>query len=400
MEAPPPVDTCVRRPSRPKVRTADTVSPPPATVTATPPAMASPTARVPGRELGDLEQAHGAVPVDGPGAAQLVHELGRGRGADVERHLVGGDAVGGRDARGRAGDGLARHHHVRGDDEGAARGAGLGEDLARDRDLVPGALGRADLVALGGEERVGHGAADEHRVGDGEHVPDEADLVRDLEAAEDHDERPRRVAQQAAEDLELLGHEQPGDRGQVVRDALGGGVRPVRRAEGVVDVDVAQRRQLLGEPGVVAGLLRVEAEVLEQQDVAGPERGRGLRGRGADAVVRGRDGAAEQLGEARRHGRHAQPVDHLPLGPAEVGHEHDRAALVEQVRDRGQGGADARVVDDAAVFERHVEVDAHEHALARERIVGERALHGDVSLPGLVFRCQSTRCTRSTRRHE
>ena len=47
MEAPPPVDTWVRRPSRPKVRTADTVSPPPATVTATPPAMASPMARVP-----------------------------------------------------------------------------------------------------------------------------------------------------------------------------------------------------------------------------------------------------------------------------------------------------------------------------------------------------------------
>ena len=47
MEAPPPVDTWVRRPSRPNVRTADTVSPPPATVTAAPPAMASPTARVP-----------------------------------------------------------------------------------------------------------------------------------------------------------------------------------------------------------------------------------------------------------------------------------------------------------------------------------------------------------------
>ena len=102
--------------------------------------------------------------------------------------------------------------------------------------LVAGALGRADLVALGGEERVGHGAADEHRVGDGEHVPDEADLVGDLEAAQHDHERPRGVAEQAPEHLDLLGHEQAGDRGQVVRDALGGGVRPVRGAEGVVDV--------------------------------------------------------------------------------------------------------------------------------------------------------------------
>ena len=265
------------------------------------------------------------------------------------------------------------------------RRGGLGEDLAGDGDLVTGALGRAHLVPLGGQERVGHGAADQHRVGDGEHVPDEADLVRDLESAEDDDERPRRLAEQAAEDLELLGHEQAGHRGQIVRDPLGGGVRTVSRAEGVVDVDVAERRQLLGEAGIVAGLLRVEAEVLEQEDVPRAKGGRRLRGRGADAVVRGRDRAAEQLGEARRHGRHAQPVDDLALGPAEVGHEHDRTALVEQVGDRGQGGADARVVDDTAVFERHVEVDAHERALARERIVGERALHGGVSLPGLVY---------------
>jgi hypothetical protein len=168
-----------------------------------------------------------------------------------------------------------------------------------------------------------------------------------------------------------------------VRDAFGGCVRAVSRAEGVVDVHVAQLRQLLGEPGVVAGLLRVEAEVLQQEDVPGPERGRGPRCRGADAVVRGRDRATEQLGEAPGHRRHAQLLDDLPLGTAEVGHEDDRAALTLQVGDRGQRGADARVVDDAPVFERHVEVDAHEGALARERVVGERALHGGVSLPNL-----------------
>ena len=351
-----------------------------------------------GRELRHLEQAHRAVPVDGPGAAQLAYELGRGLGADVERHLVGGDAVGRRHTRRRAGGGLSRHHDVRRDDEPAVRGVRLGQDLAGDGDLVSGALGRADLVALGAEERVGHGAADEHRVRDGEHVPDEADLVGDLEAAQHDDERTRRVAEQTPEDLDLLGHEQAGHRGYVVRDALRGGVRPVRGAERVVDVHVAERRQLPRELSVVARLLRVETQVLEQEHVARPQRGRRLRGRGADTVVRGRDGAAEQLREARRHRGHAQLVHHLPFGTAEVGHEHQRAPLVDQVLDGRQGGADARVVDDVTARERDVEVDAHEHALARERIVGERPLHGVFSLARRG--CQRTRRTRSTRRHE
>ncbi len=47
MDAPPPVDTWVRRASRPNVRDAATVSPPPATVTAALAATASPTACVP-----------------------------------------------------------------------------------------------------------------------------------------------------------------------------------------------------------------------------------------------------------------------------------------------------------------------------------------------------------------
>ena len=256
MEAPPPVETCVRRPSRPK--------------------------RAHGRH-GVAAAGHRDGDAAGDGladGARAGRELRRSRTgpsarsrrscrrprswrtnsavglrADVERHLVGGDAVGGDDASSGAPPSASRGH----DDVGrAARGrtrdvAGLARgSRAATATSSLGALGRADLVALGGQERVGHGAADEHGVGEVEHVPDEADLVRDLEAAQDHDERPRRVAQQAAEDLELLRHEQAGHGGQVVRDALGGGVRAVRRAEGVVHVDVAERRQLLGEAGVVA----------------------------------------------------------------------------------------------------------------------------------------------------
>jgi hypothetical protein len=49
-------------------------------------------------------------------------------------------------------------------------------------------------------------------------------------------------------------------------------VRAVRAAERVVHVDVGQRRELLGERGIVLLLGRVKPEVLEQQHAAGGER--------------------------------------------------------------------------------------------------------------------------------
>ena len=106
-EAPPPVETCVSaRPGRIS-RTAATESPPPTTV----------TARVARRwpRHGFVPAANVARSRTRPSArsrrwssrrAARRDELGRRLRADVERHLVGGHAVGERDARGRAGDRL------------------------------------------------------------------------------------------------------------------------------------------------------------------------------------------------------------------------------------------------------------------------------------------------------
>ena len=131
-------------------------------------------------------------------------------------------------------------------------------------------------------------------------------------------------------------------------------------AEGVVDVDLGQAGQLLREAGVVGLLLGMEAQVLEQEHLARPQTARSRLDRGADAVGDRLDGAAQQLGQAHGHRRHAEAVDHLALGPAEMRREHDRTALLEEVRDGRQGGADARVVGHAAALERHVEVHPHE----------------------------------------
>ena len=93
-----------------------------------------------------------------------------------------------------------------------------------------------------------------------------AELVLDLRAAGDEHERPLDLAEQAAEVLELGEQEQPRVGGQQLRDALGRGVRAVRRAERVVDVEVAAVRELAREGRVVRRLARVEARVLEHLD--------------------------------------------------------------------------------------------------------------------------------------
>jgi len=54
-----------------------------------------------------------------------------------------------------------------------------------------------------------------------------------------------------------------------VDHAFGGSVRAVRGAECVVDVNIAQRGQFLGEFGIVLLLLRMEAQVFQQQHLAG-----------------------------------------------------------------------------------------------------------------------------------
>jgi hypothetical protein len=57
-----------------------------------------------------------------------------------------------------------------------------------------------------------------------------------------------------------------------------------------------------------------------------------------------------------------------------VAGEHRRRAGVERELNRRQGGAQSRVVADLSVFQRHVEVDANENALAFEVEVFDREL--------------------------
>src|SRR2546426_872267 len=81
------------------------------------------------------------------------------------------------------------------------------------------------------------------------------------------------------------------------------------------------------------------------------------------------------------------------LGAAEVRQEHDPRALLAQVGDRGDRGANARVVGDGTVLERDVEIHANERPPA---VQGRGREIAQATLSHLRARCAS----RSTQRAE
>merc|ERR1719261_1676122 len=222
------------------------------------------------------------------------------------------------------------------------------------------------------EEGEGHAAADDDLVALLDERLEDRDLRGDLGAADDGRERADGLVDGAGEVLELLREEVARDGGrEVLRDALGGRVRAVGRAERVVDEEVEGGRELLDEGGVVLGLLLVEARVLEEEGLAVAHAVDDRSDLVADAVGRHLHGRAELLAHARGHGAERELVLGPVLGPAEVRAHRDLGALVEEVLDRRDGRADARVVADHAVLEGDVEVAADEDLLALEVRLGE-----------------------------
>ena len=114
------------------------------------------------------------------------------------RHLVGAHrrAFAGVEAGGS--DGVARQEHL---DLAILR---LGEERARQRQLVLLDARLADVRAAGLEKGVGHGAANEEGVDAADQVLEHADLVGDLGATDDGEVGPLDIAEELAEELHLL----------------------------------------------------------------------------------------------------------------------------------------------------------------------------------------------------
>ena len=208
----------------------------------------------------------------------------------------------------------------------------------------------------------------------------------------------------------------PAAHRQQVRDALGAGVRAVRGAERVVDVDVGERGERARELGVVGCLARLEAHVLQQQDLArrrAPRRApdarapttvrRELTGAPVSSRRRSATGASERSGSGLPSGR---PRCETSISRAPRARSSSIVGSAARMRVSSVTSASVR-----AFVERHVEVDAHEHALAatssRRCSSSTRSpIRAPSDAPSLslagarALTAHRTFCTRSTRRLE
>ena len=143
-------------------------------------------------------------------------------------------------------------------------------------------------------------------------------------------------------------------------------MRAVRGPEGVVDIHVAQRGQLLRERGIVLLFLGVVAQVLQQQHFAGlGQHGFDFR---TDAIRRHRHRLFQKSREALGARGQAHLRIRLALGTAEMARQDQRGAVVERVLDAGQRRLDALVAGNlfAAGGEGNVEIDPHEDAFVTQ----------------------------------
>ena len=353
-----------------------------------------------GREVLPLRNAHGAVPNHGARALNGAREQLDGLGTNVQAHPAVGNGGGVYHLALGLGVKLLAHLGVNGQQELHASLLGLFQGGLGQVDLVLLAQGGADAVALGLKEGVGHAAADDQGVNLCEQVVNNADFVGNLGAAQNGHKGTLGLGEGSAHHGDLLLNQVAAHSGQIVGNALGGGMGPVGGAESIVDVDIRHRGQLFGKGGVILGLLRMEADVLNNHHIAIVEGGGLLLGVGAHNVLGHNDLFAQQLAKLCGHRGQGEllhialrgfqslggglgllglghGVDLLLLllvqlhglvedvvGTAHVGAEDDLGAMVREVLYGGQRAHDALGVSNGSVLHGDVEVAADQNPLA------------------------------------
>jgi len=131
----------------------------------------------------------------------------------------------------------------------------------------------------------------------------------------------------------------------------------------IVDVDIAEPRQLAGESRFVRRLLAMEPHVLQEEDVAGAPTLDRIGDRRTDAVFQLPNWTAEQIRQTGRGRSELQTLDHASLRPPEVRDQHHLRVVFEQVMQSGERSAKPRIVGDSPPGQRHVVVDPHQDYL-------------------------------------
>ena len=204
----------------------------------------------------------------------------------------------------------------------------------------------ADAVALRGEEREAHAAADQQRVHLRQQRVDHGELVGDLGPAEHHHVGPVRVHGEPAQHLDLGEHQVAGVGRQPLRDVVHRRLLAVHHAEPVGDERRRPRRPprraRSASAARSASSLAVSRGSKRTFSSSATSPSASARRRLAAASLGQRDLGAEQLAEPRGHRAPASTsASGRALRPAEVrGHDHLRAGVGQRLR---CVGSDARI---------------------------------------------------------
>ena len=157
----------------------------------------------------------------------------------------------------------------------------------------------------------------------------------------------------------------------------------MRGRERVVDEDVAERGHALGQFDVVFFLAGMEAGVLEHEDRAGRRFVDRLLGLADIDPVGGdeADRVAHGIGDGGHHHFERELGVDLALGAAEMGEDDGLAVDLDDFADGRHQTLDAGGVGHLAVGDGHVEIGAHQHALAGEIEVVEGLEGGHGTCP-------------------
>jgi hypothetical protein len=111
-------------------------------------------------------------------------------------------------------------------------------------------------------------------------------------------------------------------------------------AKGIVDIDIGEAGEALREGRITFLLLRVEPEVLEEDDVPAVHPGDRALDLRADAFLERKNRPVEEDREPVCHEGEAQPLHDHPLRLVQVGAEDDPCITFAEVADRRQAGPD------------------------------------------------------------
>ncbi len=159
----------------------------------------------------------------------------------------------------------------------------------------------------------------------------------------------------------------------------------MRRAEGVININIRQLCQPLCDLRVVFLLALVKARVFQHQHLARFQLAGRFFCQRPDAVLHERNLLSQQLRQA--HCRRAHRIFRFRsfFRPSQVRAQDDRRYVIQQILDGGQRGPDTGIVRYLSVLDRNVEIHPHQDALSPDIDIGDQFLIKHAFLQLMVY---------------